>query len=77
MLKTLPLWVKFPNLPLNCWGMKSLSRIASGLGIPLYADECTSKVDRISYARVLSEMDVTRELPVSVNVHDPNGKCFG
>lgn len=29
VLKVVPLWVKFPNLPLNCWGADTLSRIAN------------------------------------------------
>ncbi|KAG5580707.1 hypothetical protein H5410_051334 [Solanum commersonii] len=56
--------------------MDYLSRISSGLGEPLYADECTMKVDRISYARVLIEMDVARELPKKLKVEDPNGRMF-
>ncbi|XP_075087806.1 uncharacterized protein LOC142169792 [Nicotiana tabacum] len=56
VLQIIPVWVKYPNLPLNCWGAKSLSRISSGLGIPLYADACTAQLDRISYARVLIEI---------------------
>lgn len=76
VLQTIPMWVKYPNLPLNCWGNKSLSRISSGLGVPLYADACTTQVDSISYARVLVEMDVTKELPKSVKVTDPNGREF-
>uniref|UniRef100_M1DNN1 Endonuclease/exonuclease/phosphatase n=1 Tax=Solanum tuberosum TaxID=4113 RepID=M1DNN1_SOLTU len=76
VLQTIPIWVKFPNLPLNCWGIQSLSRISSGLGLPLYADECTTKVARISFARVLIELDITKELPLLVRVEDPNGKVF-
>ncbi|WMV32217.1 hypothetical protein MTR67_025602 [Solanum verrucosum] len=38
VLKVIPLWVKFPNLPLNCWGTKSLSRITSVLGKPICAN---------------------------------------
>uniref|UniRef100_A0A494G8D0 DUF4283 domain-containing protein n=1 Tax=Solanum lycopersicum TaxID=4081 RepID=A0A494G8D0_SOLLC len=30
-LAEIPLWVNFPKLPLNCWGVGSLSRIASVL----------------------------------------------
>lgn len=56
--------------------MKTLSRIGSGLGIPLYANDCTTKADRISYARVLIEMDITRALPETVCVQDPTRKCF-
>ncbi|XP_019232866.1 PREDICTED: uncharacterized protein LOC109213514 [Nicotiana attenuata] len=76
VLKTLPLWVKLPNLHLNCWGADSLSRIGSGLGTPIYADECTTKVERISYARILVEMDITRPLPMKITVKDPNGRKF-
>ncbi|XP_019260265.1 PREDICTED: uncharacterized protein LOC109238288 [Nicotiana attenuata] len=76
VLQTIPVWVKYPNLPLNCWGKRSLSRISSGLGIPLYADAYTTQVDRISYARVLIEMDVTKKLPRSIKVTDPNGREF-
>ncbi|XP_019225431.1 PREDICTED: uncharacterized protein LOC109207009 [Nicotiana attenuata] len=76
VLKTIPLWVSFPNLPLNCWGRLTLSRIASGLGTPLYADECTSNASRISYARVLIEMDISKELPKCIKIQDPSGKEF-
>lgn len=44
--------------------------------IPLYADACTTQVDRISYAKVLVEMDVTKELPRSIKATDPNGREF-
>ncbi|KAG5632415.1 hypothetical protein H5410_004132 [Solanum commersonii] len=71
VLQIVPIWVKYPNLPLSCWSMDSLSRISSGLGEPLYADECTTKVDKISFARVLVEMDEARELPRKLKVEDP------
>lgn len=53
VLQTITIWVKLPNLPLNCWSKDSFTRIGSGLGVPLYTDECTSKTERISYARLL------------------------
>lgn len=56
--------------------MDSLSRIGSGLGIPLYADEFTSKIERISYAMLLVEMDVTKGMPTVLKVMDPKGKVF-
>ncbi|XP_021835842.2 uncharacterized protein [Spinacia oleracea] len=76
VLKVIPLWIKFPNLPLNCWGEDSLSRLSSVVGVPLYADECTSQQLRISFARVLVEVDVTRPLPSSITVADPSGQEF-
>ncbi|TMW83456.1 hypothetical protein EJD97_001640 [Solanum chilense] len=62
-LTEIPLWVNFPKLPLNCWGAGSLSRIASAIGVPLFADECTTKHTRISYARMLIEVNVTKSIP--------------
>ncbi|XP_019244242.1 PREDICTED: uncharacterized protein LOC109224110 [Nicotiana attenuata] len=76
VFKTIPLWVSFPNLPLNCWGRLTLSRIASGLGTPLYADECTGNASRISYSRVLIEMDISKKLPKCIKIQDPSGKEF-
>ena len=75
-LTEIPLWVKFPKLPLNCWGVGSLSRIASAIGVPLFADECTTKQTRISYARMLVEVNVTKAIPQKIAVVDPNGKTF-
>ncbi|KAH0748451.1 hypothetical protein KY290_027683 [Solanum tuberosum] len=63
ILITIPVWIKLPNLPLNCWNSIVLSKIGSSLGKPLYADECTTQVSRISFARILVEVDVTRPLP--------------
>ncbi|XP_056695330.1 uncharacterized protein [Spinacia oleracea] len=76
VLKVIPLWVRFPNLPLNCWGEDSLSRIGSVIGVPLFADECTTQQLRISFARILVEVDVTNPLPSSITIADPSGQEF-
>ncbi|XP_019248547.1 PREDICTED: uncharacterized protein LOC109227808 [Nicotiana attenuata] len=68
VLKTIPLWVRFPNLPLNCWSMKALSKLGSALGNPVYADECTTES--------IIEMDVTLPLPRNVKLQDPKGKII-
>ncbi|XP_074285298.1 uncharacterized protein LOC141610899 [Silene latifolia] len=76
-MSSIPVWVQLPNLPLNFWGGESLSRIGSVIGKPLYADECTIKKSRISYARVLIDTDITKPLPDSVTIADPStGKTF-
>ncbi|PHU09900.1 hypothetical protein BC332_21760 [Capsicum chinense] len=69
-------WVTFPSLLLNCWSIGLLSRIASGLGNPLCTDDCTSRMERISYVRVLLEIDITVSLPTKLKVMDPNGYIF-
>lgn len=68
--------MKFPNLPLNCLSEDSPSRISRQLDNPVYADECTTKMQRISFARVLIKMDVTEPLHKLIKVQDPNGRCF-
>ncbi|XP_075099268.1 uncharacterized protein LOC142176099 [Nicotiana tabacum] len=70
------IWIKLPILPMNCWGINSLSRIASAIGIQMYADECTAKQMRVSYARILVEVHVTKPLPDHVEVKDPSGRVF-
>lgn len=39
-------------------------------------NECTTKIERISYARLLVGMDVTKPLPKSIKVVDPAGNIF-
>ncbi|PHT86173.1 hypothetical protein T459_08279 [Capsicum annuum] len=55
---------------------EALSKIGSGLGRPLYADNCTTTTERISYARILVEIDVTRPIPYSIKICDPKGKVI-
>ncbi|XP_058746636.1 uncharacterized protein LOC131619565 [Vicia villosa] len=72
-LRTIPLWVKLPQLPLYLWGEMSLNKIGSVLGTPLVTDECTANRLRISYARILVEMDITRDLPNEITICDNEG----
>lgn len=65
VLKVIPLWVRFLNLPLSWWGPKFPSRIASVLRTLICVNDCTTKLERISYARVLIEINVTIPLPKS------------
>ena len=69
----LPVWVKFPNLPLQCWSPFCLSKLASVIGKPLHADAPTTSMTRLSYARVLVEVDLLADLPSSINITLPNG----
>nr|XP_016465755.1 PREDICTED: uncharacterized protein LOC107788589 [Nicotiana tabacum] len=68
--------VKFPNLPLNYWSMKALSKIGSALRNPVYANDCTIGTIRISYARMLIEMDITKPLTRRVKLQDSMRKTI-
>ncbi|XP_070042176.1 uncharacterized protein LOC142169194 [Nicotiana tabacum] len=72
----IPLWVQFPKLPMNCWGHDSLSTMASAIRTLIYADECTANKTRVSFARMLIEVNITKELPLELMVMDSNSRKF-
>ncbi|CAL5409216.1 unnamed protein product [Camellia sinensis] len=45
--KTIPIWVKFHNIPLEYWDGDGLGRIASAVGVPLFMDQLTSSGSRL------------------------------
>lgn len=76
ILRVIPVWVRLPSLPLHCWGVESLSRIVSAVGVPIIADECTAKQLKVSYARVLVEVDITQEFVKEIKIRDTTGREF-
>ncbi|CAO2813667.1 unnamed protein product [Amaranthus hypochondriacus] len=76
ILRVIPVWIRLPSLPLHCWGVETLSRIVSAVGVPILADDCTAKQTKVSYARVLVEVDVTKEFVKEIKIRDNNGKEF-
>ncbi|XP_048493463.1 uncharacterized protein LOC125494010 [Beta vulgaris subsp. vulgaris] len=74
--RVVPLWIRLYNLPLNFWEPESLSRIGSMIGVPLFADECTTHQQRITFARMLVEVDVTKDLTKSVSIEDGSGRVI-
>lgn len=57
-------------------GEKSLSKIASALDKPMVTDECTSKKLRVSYARIMVEIDITQPLKQFVKIRDKEGNVI-
>ncbi|XP_019230721.1 PREDICTED: uncharacterized protein LOC109211625 [Nicotiana attenuata] len=72
-LSTIPLWVKFPGLPVGYWSPEALGKLASGIGKPLYTYKTTADMERIYYARVLIEVDVAQPLPECIELDTPFG----
>jgi hypothetical protein len=68
-----PVWVKFPNLPLKCWSTKCLSKITSMPEKPIQSDKLASTMSRLSYAKVLVELDLLDDLSNSIEIVLPNG----
>lgn len=69
-----PVWVNLTNLDLHHWSAPALSKIASLIGTPLYADKCPGKKEKVSYAQVLIEVDVRKQLPCEVPVLGVGGE---
>ena len=76
LLRVLPIWITLPQLPLHLWGERSISKITSVIGKPITTDECTAKKLRISYARVLVEVDITQNPIETVDIKDHKGKLM-
>ncbi|XP_075080525.1 uncharacterized protein LOC142166022 [Nicotiana tabacum] len=70
-LNVIPLWVRFPNLPVGHWPAEALSKLASVVGRPMYTDLYTTEMDRISFARVLVEIDISHPLRSDIEIHTP------
>lgn len=73
MFSQIPIWVKFPRLSVGYWSVTALSKVASAIGIPLVTGGFTAKAEKISYARVLIEVDISKVLPDTIVVETPSG----
>lgn len=75
------IWVKFQNIPTECWTTEGLSTVASAVGRPLYPDAFTSSMERIDYARVCVIIDINSNFKDHVYMLLPsrdgeyNGSC--
>ncbi|KAH0746260.1 hypothetical protein KY285_007917 [Solanum tuberosum] len=72
MYNQIPIWVRFPSLPVGYWSVRALSKLASAIGIPLYTDGITANAENLAYDRVLIEVDLAKSLP-NVIVETPTG----
>ena len=75
-LATVPVWIQLPDLPLDCWNARALSKIVSKVGKPITTDKMTRTKERISFARVLVEVDASKELVKVVEVMLPTGVVY-
>ncbi|KAK4415298.1 hypothetical protein Salat_2637100 [Sesamum alatum] len=68
-----PVWAILPALPLECWNPKALGKIGSAVGNPIAMDSLTFKMERVSYARILVEVDASKPLVDKIEFMFPNG----
>ncbi|KAK4403207.1 hypothetical protein Sango_1061400 [Sesamum angolense] len=68
-----PIWAILPSLPLECWHPNTLGKIGSRLDTPIAMDSLTMKMERVSYPRILIEVDTSKTLVDQVEFKLPNG----
>ncbi|KAM3221708.1 hypothetical protein P3L10_020978 [Capsicum annuum] len=68
-----PLWANLLGLPVGYWSIEALGKVASAIGKPLYTDKYTADMNRISYARVLVEVDISQPLVENIEIEAPCG----
>ncbi|KAJ8422697.1 LOW QUALITY PROTEIN: hypothetical protein Cgig2_031931 [Carnegiea gigantea] len=62
-ITSLPIWIQLHELDIKYWGLQSLSKIRSILGIPLKTDKYTKDKSMRKYARLLVEMPLEGHFP--------------
>ena len=64
----LPLWVRFDKVPDCYWTREGLSWLASSIGTPLCADENTSKLEVLPFAKLCINYQIGDDLPTTLDV---------
>ncbi|KAL2511224.1 Uncharacterized protein Adt_16824 [Abeliophyllum distichum] len=72
-ISNMPVWITLPGLPLACWNPTALGKIASMVGKPITTDKLTVSKERLSYARVLVEVDASLPLTRRIHLNLPTG----
>ncbi|KAI0499477.1 hypothetical protein KFK09_017681 [Dendrobium nobile] len=71
-----PIWIRLPNLPLQCWDEINICRIASKVGKPYLLDGNSFQWSRREYARVCVRISLDMKLTHGVWVEGLTGKFF-
>lgn len=66
LLQKATVWVCMTNIPFHLWSSNILLAMASAIGKSLMFDEITASQSLQSYARILVEVDLSKDLPPSV-----------
>ncbi|KAL8492860.1 hypothetical protein ACS0TY_024164 [Phlomoides rotata] len=67
-ISVMPVWIKLKFLPMCCWNTTALSLICSKIGRPIHSERMTLSMERVSYVRVLVEVDAAEPLVREIKV---------
>ena len=71
-MASVPVWVRLPNLPLECWSPACLSKISNVIRKHIRCDYVTLSMSKVSFARVMVEVTLTDDLPRSIHLSMPD-----
>ncbi|XP_062114224.1 uncharacterized protein LOC133825275 [Humulus lupulus] len=69
-------WVRLPGLGLQYWGTKCLSALVSTIGNLILVDKVTKDRSMMQFARVLVEVEITEEVPQSIQFLNERGQLM-
>ncbi|XP_062112794.1 uncharacterized protein LOC133823954 [Humulus lupulus] len=76
LVKSVPVWVRLLGLGLQYWGTKCLSALVSTLGKPVLVDKVTKDRSMMQFARVLVEIEISNEIPKSIQILNERGQLM-
>ncbi|XP_062080335.1 uncharacterized protein LOC133785093 [Humulus lupulus] len=62
-ISSVPIWLQIHGLDLKYWGGRALFKIVGQIGSPLMMDSITQNRERLTYPRVLVEVDLHQDFP--------------
>ncbi|KAH9295953.1 hypothetical protein KI387_039541 [Taxus chinensis] len=63
-----PVWIRMPHLPLQFWDRTCLTAIGNTLGHTLFIDPQTTGFTHTTFARILVELDTSKNLPANIEL---------
>lgn len=73
VIDRIPVWIHWVDLDLEFWSKRVLDKLASKVGYPIRTDQLTTDKERISYARILVDVDISQEIIEEFGLIGPSG----
>ncbi|XP_062075157.1 uncharacterized protein LOC133779181 [Humulus lupulus] len=73
-IKSVPVWIRLPDLGLQYWGVNCLSALVSTIGKPIMFNKITQNRSMIKFAHILVEMEIADTLPKFIGYFNEKGQ---